>query len=168
MCNVRRQEVVSQLIKLIDSLNMSAYDCFLLLEDPNVAVYLGVAKLFIAEVPQRSGNLVFTFMVEKNEESPCVVIDLELRAHRLLNTADQAASQDDVVDRFTFELTDVVGSWLGIHDHADCDRREYFGFTGLVVLAPLLATVLLLASAITTPLVVAELLWVEKATRAAV
>lgn len=146
--------MVGHLVKLIDSFYVRADNCFLFFEDPNVPVNLGVAELFVLEVPKRGWNLVFAFVVEEDEEGAGVVVDFELRAHRLFHSADESAGEDNVIDRVPFEFADVVGPGLRVHNHAHSHRGEHFGLSRLVGLLAALEPGLL---------VVAELLGVEEA-----
>ena len=70
---------------------MSANNGFFLFENPNIAIDLSVAKLIIAEIPQGCWYLILSFMIEKHMEGTCVVIYLELGAHRLIDFPEEAA-----------------------------------------------------------------------------
>jgi len=138
--NISTQKVVGHLIELLDALDMSAHYGLLFFENPDIAVDLCVAELIVVEVPQSRWYLVLSLVVEQHEEGASVVIDLELRPHRLLHSSNQPASQNYVVDRFTFELANIVRSRLSVHDHAHSDWSENFGFSWLLLLLSTLAT----------------------------
>ena len=74
-------------------------------------------------------------MIEKNKESASVVVDLKLGSHGFLHSADQAAGQNNIVDRVAFKFADVIRPGLGVHHHSNSDRRENFSFPGLLVIA---------------------------------
>ena len=124
--NVSAQEVVRHFVKLFNPLDMRAYDGLFFFEDPNVSVDFGIAKLVVIEIAEGSRDLILTLMVKEDMESACVVIDLELGSHGLLDSTQQAADEDDVVNGVAVKLANVVGPWLRIHNHSDRDWGEYF------------------------------------------
>jgi hypothetical protein len=146
--------MIGHLVKFIDSFDMRPDNCFFFLEDPNVTINLGIAELFVLEVPKRCWNLILAFVVKKDEESAGVVVDFKLRAHGLFHSADESAGEDDVVYRVSFEFADVVGPGLRIHNHAHSHRGKHFRFPRLVGLLTALKPGLV---------VVTELLGVEEA-----
>lgn len=141
MGNVCRQEVICKLVKFFDSFNVGAYDCFLLLKNTDIAINFCIAELVVLEVPESSGNLVFPFVIEQDKESTRVVVYLELGAHRLLDSSNQATGQDDVIDWVPFKLTDIVRAGLCVHYHSYGDRSEHLRLPWFVILliAPLTA-----------------------------
>lgn len=124
--NVSAQKVVRQLVKLFNSLDMRSYDRFFFFEDSNVPVDFGIAKLVVIEISEGGRDLILTLMVKENVESACVVINLELGSHGLLNSTQQTADEDDVVNGVAVKLANVVWPWLRVHDHSHSDRGEYF------------------------------------------
>ena len=123
---IGRQEVVSHLIELFNTLDVGANYRLLFLKYSNIAVDFGVTELLIIKVAQRGWHLILTLMVEKNVESACVVIDLELGSHWFFHSSEKPAYQNNIVDRVAIELTYIIRSRLGIHYHSHSDRREYF------------------------------------------
>lgn len=140
MRDISSQEVVSHLVELLNTLDVSAHNSLLFFEDPDVAVDLSVAELVVVEVPQRSWYLVLALVVEKYKEGASVVIDLKLSPHRLFYSSDEPARQYYVVYGLTFKLADIIRSRLGVHDHAHCDWSKNFGFSWLLLLLAALAT----------------------------
>ena len=111
---------------------MGSNDRLLLSENPDVAIDFGVTELVVVEIPQSRGHLILSLVVEKDMECSRIVIDLKLGAHWLLDSSKEAAHKDDVIDRISIELADVIGTWLRIHDHAHRHGCEHFGFAWLV------------------------------------
>ncbi len=128
-----RQVVVSEFLILIELLDMRTHYGLILLEHSDVSIELGIAELFIIEILERQGNLVFRLMVEDDKVSARVVIDLELGPHGFLDLLQEAAHQDDVVDRVPIELADVVRPRLGLYDHLDGHGGEDLGFLEVVI-----------------------------------
>ena len=127
--------MVGHLVKLFDALDVRAHDRLLLLKDTDVTVDLSIAELLVIEVAQGRGHLILALMVEQDVERTSIVIDLKLGAHWLLNTAQEATNQDNVVNRVAVKLADIIGPRLRIHDHTDGHRRENLRLTDLTTLA---------------------------------
>ena len=126
--------MVGHLIKLCNSFNVSAYYSLFFFKYSNITVNFSIAKLVILEIPQGLGNLILTFVIEKNKKSSCVVIDLKLSAHGLFYSPDKSAGQDNIVDWVTIELTHIIRSRSGIHNHSYSNWCEHFSFFLLIVL----------------------------------
>lgn len=154
MSDVSGQEMVCHFIEFLNALYMGPHNGFFLFKNPDVSVNLCIAKLVVVKVPQSSWNLIFPLVVKKYEKGSCVVIDFKLCAHWLLHSTNQPSSQDNIVYGLTFKFTHIVWSWLGVHDHSDCDWCENFGFSGFLLLSALAAKA--------WTLVVVDLLRIEK------
>ena len=124
MRHVSRQEVIGHLVKLLNALDVCADDSLLFFEDSDVTVHFSVAELIIIEVPQRCRHLVLALVVEDDVERASVVIDFELSAHRFLNSTKKSAHKDDVIDRISIKLANVIWARLRVHDHSHCNWRE--------------------------------------------
>ena len=85
----------------VDALYVRANDSLFFLEDSDIAVHFHIRELLVLEVLQRGRNLVLALVVEQHIESSRVVVYFELRTHRLLDPSQDAADQNDVVDRVT-------------------------------------------------------------------
>lgn len=92
------QEVMSDLLR-VDALYVGADDGLLFLEDSNVAVHLHIRELLVFEVLQGGRYLVLTLVVEQYIEGARVVVYFKLSAHRLFDSSQDAADENDVVDR---------------------------------------------------------------------
>ena len=80
-------------------------------------------------------------MVKQYKKSASIIVDFKLSAHRLLNSSDKSACQDDVIYRITVELANIIRPRLGIHYHSYSDRSKHLGFPWLVLLVAPLVTV---------------------------
>lgn len=114
VAHVDAQEVICQLVKLLDLLDVTSYDGLLLLEDTDIAVDLNIGELLIDKITKGSWYLILALVIKEDVEGPRVVVDLELCTHWFFNTAEDAAAEDDVVDWVTIVLTDVIWPRLGI------------------------------------------------------
>mgnify|MGYP006950336106 CR=1 FL=1 len=92
VCHKNLQEMVGDLIELVDSLDVSAHNSFLVLEHPNSSINLHIVQitihintefkravfgLLIIEVFERSGYFILALLIENNFENTSVVIDLK-------------------------------------------------------------------------------------------
>ena len=116
--------MIRQLVKLLYPLDVSAHDSFFLLENTDITINLGVAKLIVVKIAKSSGHLVLAFVVKKHMECTCVIVYFELRPHRLLHSSQQAAHEDDVIYRVAIELANIVRARLRIHNHTNSDGGE--------------------------------------------
>ena len=116
--------MIGHLIELLYTLDMRSHNSLLLLEDPNVSIYLCIAELVIIEVTQGRGHLILSLMVEKNMKGACVVVNFELSSHGLVHSPQKSAYQDNVINRISVKLANVIGSRLRIHNHPNSDGRE--------------------------------------------
>lgn len=87
---------------------MSSHDGLLLFKDADVTVDLNVSELLVAEIFERGGHLVLTFMIEEHVECARVVVYFKLCAHRLFYTTQYATDEDDIVDGVAVVLAHVI------------------------------------------------------------
>jgi len=124
VCDEDLEEMVGNLVHLFDLLNVSTDDGFLLLEHSDSSVHLDIHQLLIVKVLECDGNLVLALLVEDNLERSGVVVDLEAGAHSLFDLVGDTSDNDDIVDSFTLDFTDIIWSWLGLLDHLHGDWGE--------------------------------------------
>lgn len=80
-------------------------------------------------------------MIEHDMIGARGVIYFELSPHWFFYTPEQPTRQDDISDGVTsFKLTHVVWSGLGLLDHFQSHRSEYFASLDILLLLLLLAT----------------------------
>jgi len=92
VAHINSQEVVGELIKLLDTLNMRSNNSLLFLEHTDVTVHFDVGKLLIAEITQSGWHLVLTLVVEQNVESTGIIVYFKLGTHGLFYTSEDAAA----------------------------------------------------------------------------
>ena len=88
--------MVCDLVELIDALDMSAYDCLLLLEYPNRTIHLHIQELVVIEILQGGGYLVLPLLIEYHLERLSGIVDFKQGAHRLLLLPDDPAYDNDL------------------------------------------------------------------------
>ena len=118
--------MICYLIEFVDPFDVRADYGLLLLEHPDISVNLDIRELLIVKAPQCCGHLVLTLVIEQHVVSVRVVVDFELSAHRLLQTPEQTAHDDHVIQRLTIEFTDIIRPRLGVVDHLERHWRENF------------------------------------------
>jgi len=157
------KKMVSNLIKLLYLLNMSANNSFLLLEHSDRSVHFNVHKFLVVKVFESNWDFILTFLIEDDFEGSCIVIDLETCAHGLFNLVGHSSYDDDIVDCFSFDFADVVRSWLCFLYHLHCDWSKNSVFTSLTweVSAHVLGFTTK-ATILTTSIAVASAVWLEE------
>ena len=153
--------MVSKLIKFLYSFYVGSNNCLFFFKNSDISINFGVTKLIILKVSQCCRDLVFTFMVKKYKKSSCIIINLKLSPHRLFNSPNKTASENNVIYRVAFKLTDVIWSWLCIHYHTNSDRCKNFWFPNFLLLL-LLSSLTTKSWAITT--LVIKLLGIKETT----
>ena len=90
--------MVGDLVKLLNSLNVSSDNGFVFFENSDSSVNFDVGELFIFEFLESCWDFVFLFLVEDDSESSGIIVDLENSSHWLFEALNHSADDDDVVD----------------------------------------------------------------------
>ena len=128
--------MVCQLIKFFNAFYVSPYDSLLLFKDPDISINFHVCKLLVMEVPERSGDLIFSFVIEEDVKCSSVVVDLKLGSHRLLYSSENSSAKDDIVDWISIIFANIIRSRLRVCNHFNCYRSEHFGLSSLLSWLP--------------------------------
>ena len=123
--------MVGDLVKLLNSLNVSSDNGFVFFENSDSSVNFDVGELFIFEFLESCWDFVFLFLVEDDSESSGIIVDLKNSSHWLFEALNHSADDYDVVDWLSVDFANVVCSWAWVLNHFHRDWREKSVFAAL-------------------------------------
>lgn len=102
--------MVRHFVELLNLLDVRANNRLLLFEHSNCPVHLDIHQLLVVKVLERNRHFILTLLIEYDFERASVVIDLKAGTHCLFNLVCNSTHYDDIINGFSFNLTDIIRS----------------------------------------------------------